>query len=293
MSTYILREGQQAIITRFGKPVGQAVTAAGLHFKLPFVHKVRLLEKRILNWDGEPRQIPTSEKKYISVDTTARWKIIDPLKFIQTVQNEYQARTRLDTILDAETRKVISRHRLVEAVRNTNTILERPKSKNTEEEEVTGRIAKVKLGREKLSQMIFTSAKPQLVSLGIELIDVQLKRISYESSVEQKVYERMISERQRIAEKIRSVGRGESEKIQGRLNKKLQEIKSKAYENVQKIKGAADATAIKIYGDAIKQDPNFYKFVRTLKAYSKGIKSDTKLILSTDSSFFNILQKGP
>ncbi|MFC1522638.1 protease modulator HflC [Elusimicrobiota bacterium] len=299
-SPYIVSEWEQAIITQFGRPVGSAVTEAGMHLKIPFIQKVRRVDKRILNWDGIPNQIPTKDKKYILVDTTARWRIKDPLLFIQTVQTESGARARLDGILDSVTRDTISNNNLVEAVRNTNSILDKVHERlelakqgklPLGEEEVTGGVEAVSLGREKLSSIIVERATKELKQFGIELIDVQLRRISYESSVETKVYERMISERQRIAQRIRSVGLGEKAKIKGKTNRDLKRIQSEAYRTAQGIKGTADSKSISIYARSMSAAPSFYEFVRTLEAYRKSIPADTKLILSTDNKFLDLLRK--
>jgi len=300
-SAYTVGEWEQAVITQFGRPVAQ-VNKAGLHFKLPFVQRVRRLDKRMLNWDGDPNQIPTKDKKYIQVDTTARWRISDPLLFIQTVQTEDGARLRLDGILDSVTRDTISNNNLVEAVRNSNAILTKMKDRlkaqekgelepGREEEEVVGEIDPIFVGREALSGIIIERARAGLKEFGIEIVDVQLRRIAYEESVEAKVYERMISERQRIAQKIRSVGKGEQAKIEGKIAKDLQQIESEAYRSVQRIKGAADAKAIRTYAAAMGADPEFYTFVRTLEAYRKSLGADTRLILSTDSKFLELLRK--
>ena len=303
-SSYVIPEGRQVVITQFGRPV-KTVTEAGLNFKLPFIQVVRMIDLRILSWDGYPNQIPTKDKKYIEVDTTARWKIIDPLKFIQTVQDENGARSRLDAILDGVTRDVISGHNLVESVRNSNTILdviaEKVKQKSQtdegglipiEQEEVVGEIEPIEIGRERLSALIIESAKKELLPLGIELIDVQLRRISYEESVQQKVYGRMISERERIAERIRSYGKGEQAKIQGKTDKDLKSIESEAYKKVQEIKGRAEAQAINIYAGALREDPSFYRFVRSLEAYEKAIPKSSKLLLSSKSRFWQVLKTG-
>lgn len=296
-SFYIITEGRQAIVTQFGKPVGLPITKAGVHFKKPFVQDIRYVDKRILNWDGFPNQIPTRDKKYIQVDTTARWLVIDALKFIQTVQNEQGAKARLDTILDGHTRNIISGHNLVEAVRNSDDILEKIKEKDALikkrrdrgesilEEEIGGEIDSISIGREKLSQMIVTEADKDLEALGIKLIDLQLRRISYEQSVEQKVYERMISERQRIAQKIRSIGKGEKAIIEGRLSKDLREIESRAYREAEGIRGKAEALATAIYAKSLNSDPQFYEFMRTMDAYKTSIKPNTKLLLSSQSEF--------
>ncbi|AYF45862.1 HflC protein [Halobacteriovorax sp. BALOs_7] len=293
-SIFVINEGRQAIITEFGKPVGEPITEAGLHFKKPFIQDVRFVDKRILSWDGFPNQIPTKDKKFIKVDTTARFRIMNALKFIQTVRNTEGAKQRLDTILDSATRNVISSHQLVEAVRNSNAIIEKLESAkqnvNEIEEEITGDIENVAVGREKLSQLIVEKAEGELEQFGISLIDVQLRRISYEESVEKKVYERMISERQRIASKIRSIGSGEKAKIEGRLVRDLQTIQSEGYRKAQLIKGRAEAKASAVYARAFKQDPDFFEFIRTLEAYKKSIDGNTKLIISNDNEFLKFLR---
>lgn len=301
-SFYIIDEGKQAIVTQFGKPIGTPVTNAGMHFKKPFIQEVRYIDKRILSWDGYPNQIPTKDKKYIKVDTTARWKITDALKFIQTVQNERGAKARLDTILDGHTRDVISNHNLVEAVRNSNAILDNIAAKKEEiktrkangepiiEEEISGEVDKIAVGREQLSQMIVEKAQEECKTLGIELIDVQLRRISYEKSVEKKVYERMISERQRVAQKIRSIGKGEKAKIEGRLTKDLNKIESEAYRKAELVRGKAQAQATAIYAKSLKQDPKFYEFIKSMESYKKAIKNDSKFILSSDNEFLKFFR---
>ena len=301
-SIYTVSEGKQVIITQFGKPIGMPVTTAGVHFKKPFIQEARYVDKRILEWDGYPNQIPTKDKKYIAVDTTARWKIVDALKFIQTVQSERGAKARLDAVLDASTRDVISNHNLVEAVRTSNNILDTLKQKKEDqdkrmaeggeliEEEVTGEIAPIKTGRETLSLKIAEAASSELSEFGIELIDVQLRRISYEASVEKKVYERMISERQRIAQKIKSIGLGERSKIEGRISRDLRTIQSLAYRKAQEVRGKADATAANISAKAFSQNPKFYEFIRTMEAYTKSLKDDTNFLLSADSDFLKYLR---
>lgn len=300
---YEVHEGRQAIITQFGKPVGEPITEAGLHPKVPFVQDVRYVDKRILSWDGFPNQIPTKDKKYIKVDTTARWRVVDALKFIQTVRNEYGAKARLDAILDSATRDVISNHNLVEAVRNSNSILKMIEIKEKEiirkkkagepilEEEMTGEIENIKVGREELSQKIAVSAGKELKSFGIKLIDVQLRRISYEKSVQTKVYERMTSERQRIAQKIRSIGQGEKAKIEGRRRRDLQEIKAEAYKKAKIVKGIGEAKASKIYAKSLSKGPGFYQFMKTMELYRESIQSSTKFLLSSEGDLFKYLKK--
>lgn len=305
---FVVREGEQALITQFGRIIGEPRASAGLYFKLPFIQDVRYFDKRILSWDGDPNQIPTKDKKYINVDTTARWRVIDTVKFAQTVQSEAGARARLDGILDGVTRDIISRHNLVEAVRNTNTILDRVQAKQQAkpkeaesvsdakaiieiEEEISGEIEAIQVGRERLSDAILERAKPELISLGIELIDVQLRRIAYETSVESKVFSRMISERQRIAEKIRSLGKAEEARIKGKMNRDLQEIESTAYRKSEEIRGRADAEAISIYADSLGKNPEFYSYLRTLEAYKKALPEKAELILSTDAEFLKQLKR--
>jgi membrane protease subunit HflC len=312
-SLYRIYEGRQAIITRFGKPV-DTVKAAGLHIKTPFIEEVRMLDLRILNWDGYPNQIPTKDKKYIIIDTTARWQIADPLLFIQTLQNENIARKRLDGILDGITRDVISNYNLVEAVRNSNTILEKAralKKKSVQasnkkhgiivkdkdkvveaDAAVYGEVEKITIGREKLSELIIEKGKEELKELGIDLIDVQIKRIMYEQSVQEKVFDRMISERRRVAEEIRSIGNGEKARIEGKVDLDLKKIQSEAYKRTQKIKGKADARATKIFAQAFNQNPQFYEFTKKLEVYKKVLNGKTELILSTDSDLWSTLKTG-
>lgn len=300
-AAYTVPEGTQAFITEFGKIKGTPVTEPGLHFKLPFIEDVRYFDKRILQWDGDAEQIPTKDKKYIWVDTTARWRISDPIRFAQTVQNERAAANRLDGILDGVTRDAISAHNLVETVRNSNMIIERieelktiAKKNSTEngkdiEFDVSGEIEAIKIGREELTNMIVERARKELLEIGIELLDVQLRRVSYVESVEQKVYERMISERQKIAEKIRSFGKGEEAKIRGRLSLKLKEIESLSYMKSQQIKGEAEAFAIKTYANSLGKDQGFYEFMETLESYKSSIKSNRKMIISTKFKYFDKL----
>jgi len=309
-SVFVVPEGTFALITQFGDIQGEPTNKAGLHFKKPFINDVRYFDKRILSWDGDQEQIPTKDKKYIWVDTTARWRIKDLRKFAETVQSERGARDRVDGILDGVTRDTISNHNLVEAVRNSNLIFDQIAARKIEserrmaeantdiaaaaiEEEITGEIEKVALGREQLSKLIIERSRIELEPLGIELIDVQLRRIAYEKSVEDKVYERMISERNRVAEKIRSIGKGEEARIQGGLNKDLKEIESDAYRKSQEIKGNAEALSVRIYAEVISQDPGYFEFVRTMEAYKKTLGSKGKLVLSTESDFLKYLERRP
>jgi modulator of FtsH protease HflC len=309
-SAFIVPEGRQALITQFGQIQGDPITKAGLHFKLPFIQDARFFDKRILTWDGDPEQIPTKDKKYIWVDTTARWRIVDVRKFAETVHSEDGARNRLDGILDGVTRDTISNHNLVEAVRNSNKIFDDIAANRAArdeliakgtadavaaaiEEEVTGEIERISLGREQLSRLIVERSSSELAPFGIELIDVQLRRIAYEQGVEGKVYERMISERNRVAEKIRSIGKGEEAKIRGKLNRDLKEIESEAFRRAEEIKGAAEAKATIVYAQSLRGDPEFYNFTRTLEAYRKSVPEKGHLIMSTNSDFLRMLEKRP
>ena len=301
-SVYVLNPGQQAIITQFGKPIGAPKTEAGFGVKTPFVQKVRYVDKRILNWDGIPKQVTTKDKKFIKVDTTARWKITNALTFLQTVQGQRGAQFKIGAILDSATKNVISRHNLVEAVRNSNLIESKINEKRKEiavkkakgetfiEDELSSDVERINVGRENLSILIAKDARKGLEKFGIKLIDVQLKRISYDKSVEKKVYERMISERKKIAEKIRSIGQGEKAKIEGRLTKDLQKIESEAYRKAQEIRGYAEAKSIAIYASALKNGEDFYEFTRSMEAYKKTFSNRSKFLLSSDSKFLKFLK---
>ncbi len=287
-SVYIVDETQQVVITQFGKPMGESIKAAGLHFKRPFIQKANYFEKRILQWDGSPNEIPTKDKRYIWVDTTARWKIVDPLKFMESVGNETGAHARLDDIIDSATRDSITNHLLTEAVRNTNRLVEEPEALadvlGTEEA-----LERIEVGRENLTREILLQAQELVPRYGIELIDVRIKRINYVEGVRRKVYERMISERKRAAEKYRSEGQGKRAEIEGEMQKELDRITSEAYRTAQEIQGKADAEAIKIYAEAYSKDPEFYSFLKTLETYKRTIDGRSILILSTDSDYFEYL----
>jgi len=291
-AVYTIDESQQVVVTQFGKLVGVPKTKAGMYFKLPFIQTANYFDKRILPWDGDANQIPTLEKRFIRVDTMARWRISDVLKFMQSVKTEESAQTRLDDIIDASTRDVISRHKLVEAIRNSNRLLESENMKEQSQgDEDFGKTAleTIQSGREELSRKIFDRAAEVVPAYGIELIDVRIKRINYIEEVRQKVYERMISERKRAAEKFRSEGQGKKAEIEGLIQKELKDIQSEAYKTAQQVKGNADAKAIKIYADAYNNDPEFYSFMKTLETYKETINTGTTLILSTENEFFEYL----
>ncbi len=288
---YTISESEQAIITQFGKPIGGAITSAGLHVKAPFIHALHRFEKRILIWDGSADQIPTADKKYIWLDATARWKIVDPLLFYQSVGNITGAQGRLDDIIDSASRDVISSHLLIECVRNTNTILEREQVVAEEESEVETILEKIELGREALTKEILLIARELVPQYGIELLDVQIKRLNYIEDVRKKVYERMDSERQRIASKYRSEGEGKKAEIDGMKERELNRIYSEAYKRSQEIRGEADAEATKIYANAYKLDPEFYSLLKTLEIYRTSLGANSRAILTTDSDIYRYLKE--
>jgi membrane protease subunit HflC len=283
---YIVNEMQQVIITQFGKPVGQPVTEAGIHFKLPFIQKATYFDKRWLEWDGYPNQIPTKDKKYIWVDTYGRWRIADPLLFFQTVRDEVGAQSRLDDILDGETRNAVASMNLIEIVRSTNrrmetTFMDSSDATNTQE---------MMVGRSVIQDTIRAKASRVVRAYGIELVDLRIKRVLYIDEVLKKVYDRMISERQRIAAELRSEGQGKSAQIKGEMEKELKQITSEAYKRSQEIIGEADARATDIYARAYNKDPQFYAFMKTLESYAATIDSNTTLILKTDGDFLRFLE---
>ena len=289
---YSLEEGQQAVIVQFGRPVGRPVTEAGLHVKLPFVQEVRRFEKRLLIWDGDPNQIPTKGREFIWVDTTARWRIADAKKFLESVATEAGARSRLDDIIDSVVRDQVSASELVELVRSASW--EVPPGEVLEEvpAEVREELKKqVTRGREEITRVILTEARKIIPQYGIELVDVRIKRLDYVESVREKVYARMISERKRIAARFRSEGEGRSAEILGTMEKELRQIRSTAYRRVQEVRGKADAEATRVYGNAYNRDPEFYAFSRTLEAYKEGQNKNSTLILTTNSDYYKYLKK--
>ncbi|MCK9432269.1 MAG: protease modulator HflC [Candidatus Omnitrophica bacterium] len=288
-AVYIVNEGQQVVITQFGKPVGDPVTSAGLHFKQPFIQEAHYFEKRLLDWDGDPNQIPTKDKKYIWVDTTARWRIIDALKFLQSVGNEMSAQGRLDDIINSATRDVVTSHLLVEAIRDSNRILD-SRSEGEDMIVTDEALERIEVGRKMLEGAILEKAKVLAPQYGIEIIDVRIKRINYVEDVRNKVYDRMIAERKRAAEKYRSEGKGKSAEIEGQVAKELKAITSEAYRKAQIVSGKADAEAINIYAAAYSQDPDFYSFVKTLETYNNTIDDKTTVILTTDSDYYKYIK---
>ena len=290
LSGFVVDEAEQAIITQFGKPVGDPIVTPGVHFKVPFVQTVHFFDKRFLEWDGSPNQIPTKDKRFIWVDTYARWRIHDPLLFYQRVQNERGAHTRLDDILDGQTRNVIANNNLVEVIRTTNRKFEASAEiGGVDDSEAPTRI---ELGREKMTRLVIEAAAPRLKELGIELLDVRLKKINYVEEVQKKIYERMITERKRIADQFRSEGQGEAAKIFGDKERDLKKIQSEAYRTSQEIKGKADAEATTIYAAAYNQSADsraFYRFVKTMESYKNTLSEKDWMVLSTKGDFFKYL----
>jgi membrane protease subunit HflC len=287
---FIVDETRQVVVTQFGKPVGDPITSAGLHFKMPFIQDAHYFEKRLLEWDGDPNQIPTKDKKYIWVDTMARWKIVDALKFLQSVGNELSASSRLDDIINSATRDAVTGHLLIEAVRNSNRILE---NKELGEDAIVSEEAleSIELGRQQLTRSILDKAKVLAPQYGIEIMDVRIKRVTYVEEVRDKVYDRMIAERKRAAEKYRSEGHGKSAEIEGQTGKELKLITSEAYRQAQSITGKADAEAINIYAQAYSQNPEFYSFLKTIETYKNTIDAGSTIVLTTDSDYYKYLKQ--
>jgi membrane protease subunit HflC len=290
-SFFIVTEPEQVIITQFGKPIGAPITTPGIRYKVPFVQKVNYFDKRFLEWDGDANQIPTKDKRFIWTDTYARWKIVDCLLFFQRLRDEKGAQSRLDDILDGETRNAVANHNLVEIIRSTNRqmqisdILEEIKDSEMQFE--------IRHGRNKITRMIIQEASPRLKELGIELLDMRFKRINYVEQVQNKIFERMISERKRIADKFRSEGQGEAAKILGKKERDLRKIRSEAFRAAQKIKGKADAEATSIYAQAYNQNKEsreFYQFIKTMETYNSTLSEKDWLVLSTQGEFFRFLQ---
>ncbi len=292
-SLYTLDETKQAMITQFGEIKGEAITESGLHFKVPFIQKVSKLDKRILSWDGEGSELPTKDKLFIRIDTFARWQIRDPKQFFLRLRNERTAQSRLDDLLDSAAREAVANHVLLEIVRSENREPQRDEQIQLIDNEVIGELQTIQVGREKIENMIVKGAQPTLQDLGIELLDVQIKRLNYNQNVQQQIFERMISEREQIAARFRSEGEGEAARILGQRDRELRTIESEAYKTFQEIKGRADAQATAIYAEAYGKDEassDYYEFLKTLETFEKTLGKDTMVILSTDSDLFKYLK---
>lgn len=294
-SFYTVGEVEQVIITQFGKPVGEPIKTAGLKMKLPFIQEINPIDKRVLEWDGRPSDMPTKDKLYISVDLFARWRITDPLQYFLRLRDERSAQSRLDDILGSETRNAVAKHELIELIRTTKD--RKPLRDNllteAEKELNMGALVPIKKGRHLVEQEIFTAAAEKVQVFGIELLDIRFKRINYNASVRPKIYDRMISERRQIAERFLSEGKGEAARIRGNRVRELNKIQSEAYREVEEIRGLADAKATEIYAKAYNQSReavSFYEFTRTIQSYKDIIDQDTTLVLSTDSEIFQFLK---
>jgi membrane protease subunit HflC len=292
-SAYVVDETEQVVVTQFGRIVGDAKKEPGLRFKIPFIQKANYFPKNLLEWDGDPGQVPTKDKTYIWVDTFARWKISDPIVYFQTVKDEFSGLKRLDDIIDPAMRDLISAYPLVESVRNTDRPMDTFDAVTAGQgNENSKRMVryKVDLGRAEIARQIEKQARDKLAEFGIEVVDVKIKRINYIDSVRRSVYDRMIAERNQIAEKFRAEGQGEASNIRGGKERELQVIKSEAYREAQTIKGKADAQATQIYAQAYGQDPEFYAFLKTMELYKATLEKDSTLVLSTDSELMKYLK---
>jgi membrane protease subunit HflC len=292
-SAYIVNETEQVVVTQFGRIIGSPVTSPGLKFKVPFIQNANYFPKNLLSWDGDPGQIPTLDKTFIYVDAFARWKIVDPVKFFQTVNNPFNAIGRLNDIIDPAVRDFITSNRLIEVVRNSNRELNTTEIGREDEQMERRPSSVVNTGRQKITEGILKESQPKLAKFGIELVDVKIKRINYVEEVRQSVYNRMIAERKQIAEKFRSEGKGEAQKIRGDKERELKLITSEAYRVAQEKKGKADAESTRIYAEAYGVDPEFYSFVRTLEIYRESLDEKNTLVLSTDSEFLKYFKSLP
>jgi membrane protease subunit HflC len=290
-SLYTISETEQVIITQFGKPVGQPHTEPGLHMKVPFIQTVHTFEKRWLEWSGDPNQIPTRDKKYIWVDTYTRWRVKDPLLFYQRVRDERSAQSRLDDIVDGDTRNVIANNDLIEVVRSTDRPFTETEENASIDMSAAEAVGKIAMGRNKITRAILEMSRPIVAEFGIELVDVQIRRVNYVTEVQQKVFDRMVSERRRIAERSRSEGQGKAAEIRGQKERDLKGIQSEAYRKAQEIMGKADGESTRIYAEAYGRDPELYQFLKTMETYRKTMGADTTLILSTDGEFFKFLKQ--
>ncbi|MGD9210512.1 MAG: protease modulator HflC [Desulfobacteraceae bacterium] len=294
-SAYVVDETEQVVVTQFGKVIGDPKKEPGLYFRVPFIQHTTFFPKNLQEWDGDPGQIPTLEKTYIWVDAFARWRITDPIKFFQTVNNTISALGRLDDILDPAVRNFVTSYPLIETVRRTNRVMDTfeigigNKSDDDEQEDQRPQFI-INTGREKIMEGILKQAQPKLEPFGIELVDIKIKRVNYVEQVQKSVYGRMIAERKQIAEKFRSEGKGEAQKIMGQKERELKRISSGAYRRAQEIKGKAEAEATKLYAEAFGVDPDFYSFSRTLDIYGDVLGQDASLIISTDSELFRYLK---
>ncbi len=295
LSAYTVNQTEQIIITQFGRPIGNPITNPGLHFKMPFVQQINRFDKRYLAWDGPMVEMSTKDKTYVQVDTFARWRITDPMRYYLRLRDERSAQSRLEDILGGETRTAIARHELIEVVRTD-------KDRKPQQDDslaglgatTLGQLRPIGFGRLKIEKGIIDAAAPKLAEFGIELLDVRFKRINYNHQVLERIYQRMISERLQIAQRFRSEGEGEAARITGNKERDINEIESTAYKRVQEIRGEADAKATEIYAKAYTQRPEateFFKFMKSMETYRKVLNQDATIVLSTDSDLFALLKR--
>lgn len=297
LSIYTVNQTEQVIITQFGSPVGDPITSPGLHFKIPFIQRVNTFDKRYLAWDGPMVEMSTKDKTYVQVDTFARWRITDPMRYYLRLRDERSAQSRLEDILGSETRTAIARHELIEVVRtdkDRQPLQDESLTGPLTGEGTLGVLRPIHVGRVKIEKDVFDSAAPKLAEFGIELLDVRFKRINYNQQVLERIYQRMISERLQIAQRFRSEGEGEAARINGNKDRDLNQIESAAYKQVHEIQGEADAKATEIYAKAYAQKPEaaeFYKFIKSMETYRKIINPDATIVLSTKSDLFTLLKQ--
>ncbi|TWI88061.1 protease modulator HflC [Chitinophaga japonensis] len=289
-SMFILDETEQAIVTQFGKPVGKPRVTPGVNFKMPFIQKVKIFDKRYLAWDGDPNQVPTKDKKFIFVDTYARWQITDPLQFFIRLRDQRSAMSRLDDIIDGETRNAVASHELLDLVRSTN----RKPEVGEDFLEQLENLDSISVGRDRIEATILKKVNERTTDLGIRILDFRFRRVNYVDEVRNRVYDRMISERNRIAEQFKSEGQGEALKIRGNKERDLAEIQSSAVKEAQVIRGKADAQASAIYARAYNkssQSRELYSFIRSMEALERSLDSNTNVVLTTNNELFKFLQK--
>jgi membrane protease subunit HflC len=290
-SAFVVNEWEQVIIVRFGQPVRDPITEPGLKFKVPLIDSVRRFDRRFLEWSGDPEELPTRDKVFIWVDTYARWRITDPLRFLERLRDENRAQTRLDDFIDGQTRNAVANHNLIEVIRSTN----RTPELDTSQLDSEGELAPIEVGRDGIRKEILAAVQEQVTDLGIEILDVQFRRINYGETVRPDVYNRMISERKRISDRFRSEGQGEASRILGEMDRELKRIQSEAYREAQKIVGVADAQATDIFAQAYNQSPDsrqFYQFLKTMETFRSTVDESTSLLLSTDGDFYQFLKGG-
>ncbi|HET8933852.1 MAG TPA: protease modulator HflC [Polyangiales bacterium] len=286
-SMFTVAENEQVLITQFGR-IASSQQQPGLHWKTPFIQDIHTFDKRWLEWEGSANQIPTRDKKYIWVEVFARWRIADATKFYERLRDEQSAQSRLDDIIDGEVRNVVANHDVIDIVRSSGREFELGDEVDSGDEEKNAFTPTI--GREEIAKLVLSKSAHVMPDYGIELADIKIMRVNYVESVQQKVFQRMISERQRIAQRYRSEGKGRSAEIEGRLERELLRIRSEAYRKAEEIRGKADAEAAAIYAEAYNRDPELYGFLKSLETYRSIIDEDTEIVLSTDAPVLKYLR---